>query len=256
MLFSAFGIKQELTMSPISPNSSPYSSPLPLRRQNSVTNRVQQLNTSYETSSSLTTQTETQGFLSSCNRWISSVVDYIQKCFSCLASFFTNPISRQAPISEPTTDGLTSGDYLFLTNMQNKFDNGTRTFPDLHYLYPNVPPLSLPSLTQRQVVEALDDFRQIQRPHIKIDAFNWVLSVNNSTDEIAMQFYNALPEDLKRKFREAIYIANGRNDENHGIGFGEHIIATNIRGALSRQAASNLIIDLLLNGLHSSRRER
>lgn len=240
-------------MTPISPNSST----LPLREQTSVTNRVPQPNTFYWASSFLITQTETQGFLSSCNRWISSVVDYIQKCFSCLASFFTNPNSRQAPISEPITDGLTSGDYLFLTNMQNKFDNGTRTFPDLHYLYPDVPPLSPPSLTssltQRQVVEALDDFRQIQRPHIKIDAFDWVLSAHNSTDEIAMQFYNALPEDLKRKFREAIYIANGRNDENHGIGFGEHIIATNIRGALSRQAAGNLIIDLILNDLRIPR---
>ncbi len=103
-------------------------------------------------------------------------------------------------------------------------------------------PSPVDAVRSERLAEALNVFRQIQGPFYKAKAFERAIIAQNSTDDAARQFYNALPDQLQRDFREQIYIANGRNDNNHGIGFGEHIVATEIRGVLARTAAEHLKI--------------
>src|SRR5713101_4783677 len=153
------------------------SSTITLREQGIITDRMQQPNISHRASSIITSsslspaQTESQGFLPFFSNWISSIIDYVQKSILYFTRLFTNTTPRQIPTSEPMSDGVPHGDDLFLTNMQNKLDNGTRIFPDQR-LDPDFPPLSPSSftipLTQRQVIEALGAFSQIQRPIVKI----------------------------------------------------------------------------------------
>lgn len=101
-------------------------------------------------------------------------------------------------------------------------------------------------------------FRQIQSPVSKMEAFQAVLVAQNSTDDIARLFYNVLPEgtitagraDLgatKQCFKEYIWRANARGphepgfDNGLGANYGDHMIATAIRGPLPKQAAQNLL---------------
>jgi hypothetical protein len=239
-------------MIPISVDSS---TPVTVNRSIAVINTARQSNIS-DSVSSITTSTsrntESQEFCPlNFTSVFSSIIGFIRNCLSNLVTLFTNTASRSQIVTKPITDGLPRGDELLYVNMQNKLGvtNRRELFPEYYfhacYAFRSPPSPFAVSLTQTQVIEALNIFRQIQNPRMKIDAFNWILSANNSTDNIAKQFYDELSEDLQREFRERIYVANGRNDENHGIGFGEHIIATNIRGALSRQAALDMLINIV-----------
>ena len=84
---------------------------------------------------------------------------------------------------------------------------------------------------------ALNSFGLIQDPAAKMDAFASVLWANNTTADIAKQFYAALPSDMQDQFRFHIYEQNGRNDEGHGFGFGHYVAENRILENLSIRAA-------------------
>lgn len=98
-------------------------------------------------------------------------------------------------------------------------------------------------------------FGGINSPAAKIEAFQTVLQASNSTDDIAKQFYDALPEGngtlaaSRSAFRQQIFYANNAvvaggssvyNGHDHGAGFGDHIVYHAIRGPLAQQAVRNL----------------
>ncbi len=109
-------------------------------------------------------------------------------------------------------------------------------------------PATTPVPAADMVAYALARFQEIQSPVVKMEAFETVLSAVNSTDDIARQFYQALPdgtpgavEASKSALRYHIWLANGRNDEGQGANFGHHIITTAIRTRpLTMQASQNL----------------
>jgi hypothetical protein len=84
---------------------------------------------------------------------------------------------------------------------------------------------------------ALNSFSLIQNPAVKMDAFASVLWANNTTDDIAKQFYDALPTDMQNGFKFHIYVQNNSDDEGHGFEFGDHVVENRILENLSIQAA-------------------
>ncbi len=95
-------------------------------------------------------------------------------------------------------------------------------------------------------------FQKCHSQAVKMDVFRRVLDAINSTDDIAIQFYQALPEGSIEKFdasrsglRYYIWIANCRIDNGLGLGFGEHVISTQPRGPLVKQGASALYSALI-----------
>jgi hypothetical protein len=109
---------------------------------------------------------------------------------------------------------------------------------------PIVPPAAI-------VTSLLQLFGEINSPAAKIEAFQVVLEASNSTDDIARQFYDTLPEGdgtsaaSKSSFRRHVWLGNNGGDSvynghDHGAGFGDHIVWHAIRGPLAQQAARNL----------------
>jgi hypothetical protein len=90
-------------------------------------------------------------------------------------------------------------------------------------------------------------FQKCRSPEVKMEAFCDVLQATNSTDDIARQFYKALPEgkigklDASRTLlRHYIWLVNSQSDNGLSLGFSEHAIATAPRSFLAIHAAQCL----------------
>lgn len=93
---------------------------------------------------------------------------------------------------------------------------------------------------------ALDTFTGIQAPVAKLEAFQAVLNSGNCDQATGKRFYDALSDEHKTAFREAIWICNGRSDRDangnmHVGGFGEFMVNNHIRTPLALQAAQNIL---------------
>lgn len=194
--------------------------------------------------SSISSAADNQGFSAQISAWISSVMDTIRNCLSKLpliGSWFekATPATTTSTTSTTTTT-TTWSDAELLAMIRGQFvaAGGTTSTTTIAAPAADV------------VAYALNNFNQIQSPVTKMDAFLAVLSAVNSTDDIARQFYNGLPEGTpnveasRSAFRNHLWIANGRTSViggvDQGMGFGDHIIGTAPRGPLAQQAAQNL----------------
>jgi hypothetical protein len=84
----------------------------------------------------------------------------------------------------------------------------------------------------------LDNFRQLRTPLSKMEVFNTILNATYVTDDIARQFYENLPEEMQNEFKRQIWIANNEQDNGHGIGYGDYVVAHEIRGQIARDASA------------------
>ncbi len=186
--------------------------------------------------SSISSAAENQGFSAQISAWISSVMDTIRNCLSTLpliGSWFEKADAAPVPVPPPGP-GQTWSDVQRRDMICGQFvASATTTF-------------AVPS--NELVDTAVTLFTGIQSPVNKMEAFLAVLNANNSTDEIAKRFYDALPEGnvgqpgidnvqaSKSGFRRQLWASHG-SDDGRGLGFGDHIIATDPRGALAKTAA-------------------
>ncbi len=181
-----------------------------------------------------------QGFSAQISAWIASVADAIRGCLATLpliGGWFEKNTpaitTTTASTTTPLTTRWTDAELVNMIRGQFVVAPATTTIA--------VPAADIVNYT-------LNLFGQIQSPVSKMEAFQAVLGAVNSTDDIARQFYGALSdgtlggplEASKTAFREQIWIANGRADDGHGAGYGDHMIAHAIRGPLAQQAAQNL----------------
>jgi hypothetical protein len=180
--------------------------------------------------------------------WVASVVNSVRGCLANLwwigHWFETTPEPVTNPVTTnplPTTTTTTWTDVEIVAMIRGQFQAPpVSTTAGTTVAAPGVP---LPDV----VAYTLNLFRGITSPVCKMEAFQAVLVATNSTEEIAKQFYEALPdgtsgvEASKAAFRAHIYAANHNNDEGHGIGFGEFIIySPRVRSDLTSLAATNL----------------
>jgi hypothetical protein len=93
---------------------------------------------------------------------------------------------------------------------------------------------------------ALDHFKNIQSPHMKWVAFNFVLYNANVTDHLATLFYNRLSTEMQQNFKDQLVIAHknstGIRYSNTEIWVNLEI-GHNIRGVLAKQAVASLVLD-------------
>jgi hypothetical protein len=93
---------------------------------------------------------------------------------------------------------------------------------------------------------ALKQFRQIQDSAAKMEVFAAVLWANNVWEDIAKEFYSALPNDMQDRLRFHIYEKNNRNDEDRGLNFGHHVVENRILDGLTISAARSYRDELYL----------
>lgn len=185
----------------------------------------------------------TQGCSAQISAWFASCIDAIRGCLAKLpliGSWFDNSASATT-----TTPGTSSTLGTSTT---------TWTDADLVRMIAGQFVSAGPTTGATVAVPAADVvnytltlFGQIQSPVAKMEAFGAVLGAINSTDDIARQFYGALPEGTigtlgasRSSFREYAWIANGRNDNGHGPGYGDHVVQHEIRTLLAQTAVQNL----------------
>lgn len=201
--------------------------------------------TGLSTASTLTSAAPAQssGFSATISSWVSSVVDAIRNCLAKLpliGSFFATaqPVTTTA-VTTTAAATTTPVDADYVNMIKNVFVAAPGTGATTTAAVPSAD----------VVAYALDCFNRIQAPAAKMEAFQAVLAAANSTDGIATQFYGALDAAQQTAFRSEIWVANGRSSidatgVNRSVGFGEHIVATDIRGALAQQAIRNVIANL------------
>lgn len=110
--------------------------------------------------------------------------------------------------------------------------------------------VSIPSSDPVQV--ALSAFKNIQSSVFKMKAFAFILSNRQLPCSIAKSFYDALPLALQNAFKGEMYAVNGYssvyNGHDHGVGFGDFMVAHQIRSDVAREAAFSLYISLSREG--------
>jgi hypothetical protein len=190
-----------------------------------------------------------QGCSSQISAWFASCIDAIRGCLAKLpliGSWFEKNTPATTTIPSTTSSVAISTGYTDaqLLNMisgvfapAGSITTGATTVP-------------VPDATIVNYVLGL--FGQIQSPVVKIEAFRAVLGAMNSTDDIARQFYDALPEGTigtleasRSSFREQVWIANGRSSvdgsgHDHGSGYGDFVVYHAIRTPLAQAGAQNL----------------
>ena len=189
------------------------------------------------TASSISSAADNQGFSAQISAWVSNCVDSIRKCLAKLPliGYWFDKGATPATTTTTTTT-TTTADADLLTMIRASFVAA----PAAGAAAPAVPDAA-------GVNYLLGLFAQIQSPVVKMGAFHSVLSAANSTDDIARQFYNSLPEGTagtteasKNSFKHQLWVSNGRNDNGMGVGFGDHILNNAPRGPLALQAAQDL----------------
>jgi hypothetical protein len=154
---------------------------------------------------------------------------FISHFFAIERSVVTEPETTEPETTEPgRTEPVRTPDEVRLNAIKNKFI-------DTKHM------INIPALAPEDVAETLNLFKQMQSLWHKAAAFEHVLIAANSTDDIVRKFYGELPDPIQTSFRKAIWLKNNKNDRGYGLGFGEHIIATNIRGDLAQRAAEELV---------------
>ncbi len=108
-------------------------------------------------------------------------------------------------------------------------------------------PVGIPAVDQ--VAYLVAQIANITAPAAKMEAFEAVLVAQNSTDDIARQFYAALPADNQNGFKGQMYAENGnssvRAGRDHGAGFGDYMVHHEIRSDHAKLAAANYRAALL-----------
>jgi hypothetical protein len=87
--------------------------------------------------------------------------------------------------------------------------------------------------------------KEVSREHIRSQTFKWLQKYSERrwgayTEESLFECYNALPNEGKNALKGQIWIANNRNDEGRGFGYGDWIITNRIKTAVVLQAVLDL----------------
>lgn len=184
--------------------------------------------------------------------WISNVVDFFRRCLAKLPLIGRLFANEQVIEPSPTPQTAASSPSC-ATPDQSRYSDICRKFIDtrppvgaarafgIRSFWENVcstpagqcQMLVLRSPTQDEVNETLERFREIQEPYYKVLAFQTVVVAENSTDDFAGQFYQALPNDLKAEFHGHIG-ARDANDIQNGV-------YTSIRSRSAIQAADDMV---------------
>jgi hypothetical protein len=188
-----------------------------------------------------------QGCSAQIGAWFASCIDAIRGCLAKLpliGSWFekSTPVTTTIP-STTSSVAVSTGytDAQLLNMISGVFAPAASTSTSSTVAVPDA----------AIVTYVLGLFGQIQSPVVKIEAFQAVLGAINSTDDIARQFYDALPEGTigvveasRSSFRERVWISNGNSStyggHDHGAGFGDFIVYNAIRSPLAQTGAQGL----------------
>jgi hypothetical protein len=190
--------------------------------------------TTLNSAASLTAPAESTGFSASISACIKGIVDAVRSVLARLPLIGGLFAFTEAVTTPQSTSLNTQPNTLPLTDAE-KADLIKAYFISV----PGVTNLEVPA--DDSVQNCLDMFGQIQSVASKLDVFKSVILADNSNQGIAKRFYDALPVFMQRIFKEQIWIANNRDDNNMGEGFGDHIVDTDIKGPLARAAIDGLI---------------
>jgi hypothetical protein len=205
-----------------------------------------------------------QGCSAQISAWVAGFFDAIRSCLAtipCIGNWFANAATTTG--STTSSGSTTSGSSTTWTN------------PEIVAMIRGVfvPASGITTGQASPAVPAADVvaytlglFGQISTPAAKIEALQTVFGAINSTDDIAKQFYNALPEGAltedqlnnnereatRKSLRREIWEANGRvttwGTHAYNLNFGDHIINNVTRGPLVQQALHNLRNRLAASG--------
>jgi hypothetical protein len=208
------------------------------------------------------TTTADLGFSAQISAWIASAVEAVRDCLAKLP-FIGSWCERSTPVSTtttiapaPTTIVYTDAEIVAMIRGQFVPVPGTGSTG----ISIGVPPADVVDYT-------LGLFAQIVSPVAKMQAFEAVLGANNSTLEIARDFYERLSdgaltdaqltagtrEASKQSFRYQMWRDNAGagghgssvyDGHDHGAGFGDHMIYHAIRSPLAQQAVRNVIASM------------
>jgi hypothetical protein len=98
------------------------------------------------------------------------------------------------------------------------------------------------ALTNEEIAEALAQFTAMESDYGRAKAFELAIMGAHSTVHIAIEFYRALPQPLKDKFKELVFAANNHQDEGRGTGFGDYFVhSSRMHSAVANRAVLEMV---------------
>lgn len=102
---------------------------------------------------------------------------------------------------------------------------------------------NLSALSGDVLQEALDKVSHLSKPKEKLHAFGLVQADMQISANDARAFYDRLPVDMQHHLQWHIWDENQRNDEGLGLGYGSHIIDTDIKSDLVLRALNRYLTE-------------
>lgn len=196
------------------------------------------------TSASSTSAAASPGFCGQISNVISQAVEWVRSMLAKLpliGSWF-----ERSAASSATTPGTTSGTASTTTAVDNA---QILNMIKATFIQP-APAVSHTVPAADVVTQQIARFDQITAEPVKVEAFAAIVNALNSSDAITTQFYNRLTAAQQEAFKYKIFQANGNSSVypagsvDHGIGFGNFMIANHLGADVVKTAARNYAASL------------
>ena len=167
---------------------------------------------------------QSQSFCDSCCAWISAVVTSIRNCLAkipCFSWCFKTEVAPTPPLPlDPDAEYV-------------KAVNGVFSKSDVNG--PIAP-------SSEEIALAVEKFKAISNMETKKTTFAAIYSSSHMTQEVFVQFYEALPVDLQNGLKTQIHTVHGNdilNDERIGVGFSDRMVHHHHKHLSVQQAVLN-----------------